>query len=157
DAHLMIENADRYVKAFAEAGADTLIVHVEANVHLSRVLEQIRQLGKRPAVALNPATPASVLSEVLDDVDQVLVMTVNPGFGGQPFIQSMLPKIERIRHMLGARAVEICVDGGIDETTAPETVRCGADVLVAGTSVFRHERGTGEAIRALRGDKRNAS
>lgn len=151
DVHLMIEDADRYLEAFAEAGADTLIVHVEGNVHLHRVLERIRSLGRHPAVALNPATPAGSLCEVLDQVDQILVMTVNPGFGGQQFIRSVLPKIQQLRSMLGSRAVEIGVDGGVDPQSAPEAVRHGADVLVAGTSVFRDPRGVGPAIAALRG------
>jgi ribulose-phosphate 3-epimerase len=151
DVHLMLESSERFLDAFVDAGADSLIVHVEANVHLHRVLEQIRKLGKHPAVALNPATPAGHLSEVLNDVDQILVMTVNPGFGGQRFIRGVLPKIQQIRAMLGARAVEIGVDGGVDAQSAPEAVRCGADVLIAGTSVFRDARGIGAAIAALRG------
>ncbi len=151
DVHLMIENAERYVEAFAEAGADTLIVHVEANVHLHRVLEQIRALGKHPAVALNPATPANLLSQVLDDVDQILVMTVNPGIGGQQFIRNVLPKIEQIRQMIGTRTIELGVDGGVDQTTARAAAECGADLLIAGTSVFHDSRGIAKAVQALRG------
>ena len=150
DVHLMISDAGRYLEAFADAGADTLIVHVEASSHLHRVLEQIRKLGKRPAVALNPATPAASLSEVLDSVDQILVMTVNPGFGGQTFIRGVLAKIEQIKSMTGTRGLEIGVDGGVDVDTAPEVQRCGANLLIAGTSVFHEARGIGAAIAALR-------
>ena len=150
DVHLMISDVGRYLEAFADAGADTLIVHVESNIHLHRVLEQIRKLGKRPAVALNPATPAASLSEVLDSVDQILVMTVNPGFGGQAFIRGVLAKIEQITSMTGTRGLEIGVDGGVDVDTAPEAQRCGANLLIAGTSVFHEARGIGAAIAALR-------
>lgn len=150
DVHLMISEADRYLDAFAEAGADTLIVHVEANVHLNRVIERIKALGRRAGVALNPSTPAIMLTEVLADVDQVLVMTVNPGFGGQSFIRSTLPKIEQISRQLGGRAIELGADGGIDGDTAPDAIRCGANLLVAGTAVFRRERGIADAIQTLR-------
>jgi ribulose-phosphate 3-epimerase len=150
DVHLMISDPGRYLEAFADAGADTLIVHVEASIHLHRVLEQIRKLGKRSAVALNPATPAASLSEVLDSVDQILVMTVNPGFGGQTFIRGVLAKIEQINSMTGTRGLEIGVDGGVDVDTAPEAQRCGANLLIAGTSVFHEARGIGAAIAALR-------
>ena len=151
DVHLMIEDADRYLESFADAGADTLIVHVEANVHLHRVLERIRKLEKHPGVALNPATPASSLSEVISIIDQVLVMTVNPGFGGQQFIRGVLPKLGQIRAMVGPGPVEVGVDGGVDVETAPEAVRYGADLLIAGTAVFKDARGVGAAITALRG------
>ncbi len=150
DVHLMLSEADRYLESFAQAGADTLIVHVEVNVHLHRVIEQIKTMGKRAGVALNPATPTSLLSEVLFDVDQALVMTVNPGFGGQAFIQSMLGKIEEISRQIGAREIELGVDGGIDSHTAPQAIRCGANLLVAGTSVFKHTRGIAYAIQSLR-------
>ncbi|MEP7199053.1 MAG: ribulose-phosphate 3-epimerase, partial [Chloroflexota bacterium] len=118
DAHLMVSEADRYLDTFAAAGADTLIVHVEGNYHLHRLIHHIKRLGKRVGVALNPATPASALREVLDDVDQVLVMTVNPGFGGQAFIPGMVRKIAEISHQIGPRAIELCVDGGVDVNTA---------------------------------------
>jgi ribulose-phosphate 3-epimerase len=150
DAHLMLSQADRYLEPFAHAGADTLIVHIEANVHLHRVIDQIKQLGKRAGVALNPATPPSLLSEVLSDLDQVLVMTVNPGFGGQTFIQSGLRKIEEISRQIGGRAIELSVDGGIDARTAPQVVKCGANLLVAGTAVFGNPNGIRFAIESLR-------
>jgi ribulose-phosphate 3-epimerase len=150
DAHLMLAEADRYLEAFAAAGADTLIVHVESGPHLHRSLEQIRKLGKRPAVALNPATPASALQEVLESVDQVLIMTVDPGFGGQPFISAMLRKIAEIAAKVSHRNVEIAIDGGIDAKTAAEAVRCGGNLLIAGTSVFKHPAGIRAGIAAIR-------
>ncbi len=150
DAHLMIANPERYIDAFARAGADTITVHAEATVHLHRAIEQIKSLGKKAGVALNPATPAGQLAELCDDIDQVLVMTVNPGFGGQRFIASMLPKIARVRDMFGRRPVEVCVDGGIDQRTAPAAVSAGAGVLVAGTAVFRDPAGVRAAIAGLR-------
>lgn len=150
DAHLMLDQPERYIPQFAGAGADTIVVHVEATVHLHRALEQIRSLGKRAGVALNPSTPAVQVSEVLDNVDQVLAMTVNPGFGGQTFIAQTLRKIKALRSVIGERQVELCVDGGIDESTAKEAVACGADVLVAGTAVFRNPRGIAHAIEGLR-------
>lgn len=149
DVHLMLAQADRYLEAFAHAGADLLIVHVEANVHLYRVLEQIKQLGKRVGVALNPATPLTWLHEILPELDQVLVMTVNPGFGGQAFMHRMLPKIGMVHQLIGARSIELCVDGGIDATTAPLAVQQGANVLVAGTAVFRHKQGIAAGIQSL--------
>ena len=150
DAHLMISDAERYLYAFAQAGADSLIVHLEDSIHLHRVIEQIRAMGKRPGVALNPSTPASLLYEVLDEVDQVLVMTVNPGFGGQTFIPKMVRKIERVRQEIGARSIELSVDGGIDQMTAPEVIRHGADLLVAGTAIFRHPGGIRAGIESMR-------
>ena len=151
DAHLMVSEADRYLDTFAAAGADTLIVHVEGNYHLHRLIHHIKRLGKRVGVALNPATPANALREVLDDVDQVLVMTVNPGFGGQAFIPGMVRKIAEISHQIGPRAIELCVDGGVDVNTAPQVIQAGANLLVAGTSVFKHERGIRYAVEILRG------
>ncbi len=150
DAHLMISQAGLYLETFAQAGADTLIVHVEANVHLHRVVEDIKKMGKRAGVALNPATPATLLCEILPDVDQVLVMTVNPGFGGQKFILSTLSKIEEISGQIGRREIELGVDGGIDRETAPQVIRAGANLLVAGTSVFQSDETIQQAIRALR-------
>lgn len=145
DVHLMIESPERYIKQFAEAGANILTVHVEACIHLHRVIEQIKSLGVRPGVAINPHTPLVMLEEILSYVDQVNVMTVNPGFGGQKFIKSMLPKIARLRGLIEERGleVEVEVDGGIDTKTAPKCVEAGATVLVVGTAVF----GEGEHIR----------
>lgn len=158
DVHLMIEDPDRYVADFAEAGADVITVHAEAAVHLHRTLGLIRDLGKKAGVALNPSTPLSAIEEVLDDLDLLLIMTVNPGFGGQAFIPQSLDKVARARSMIEARrpgAVEIEVDGGVSPATAPGLVRAGATVLVAGSAVFRHPGGPGagvEAIRAALGD-----
>lgn len=138
DVHLMVEEPERWLEPFARSGADRLTVHVEATVHLDRVLRQIRELGLRAGVALNPATPVESLDYVLELVDQVLVMTVNPGFGGQRLLPSMLRKVQAVRRLVDARglACEVVVDGGIDESTAPEAVAAGATVLVAGTSIF---------------------
>ena len=119
--------------------------------HLHRTIEQIKKLGKRAGVALNPATPAAMLTEVLADVDQVLVMTVDPGFGGQRFIAGMLKKIEELSRQIGRREIELCVDGGVDLQSAPLARSKGANLLVAGTAVFRHGPGIAEAIAALRG------
>jgi ribulose-phosphate 3-epimerase len=151
DVHLMIEQPERYVSAFVEAGADTVGVHVETCPHLHRTLGQIREAGARACVVLNPATPAGALEAVLGDVDQVLVMTVNPGFGGQRFIESMLPKIETIRGWIDERglAVDLEVDGGINSKTILAAAAAGADVFVAGTAVFG-AADYGEAIAALR-------
>ena len=138
EAHLMIEHPDRYLDAFAAAGADTITVHQEGGVHLHRTVQRIRALGKRAGVAINPATPAGVLEEIITEVDLVLVMTVNPGFGGQKFIDGTLPKIRRVRDLIESRhpACELEVDGGIDDTTAPLAVAAGARVLVAGSAIF---------------------
>jgi ribulose-phosphate 3-epimerase len=139
DVHLMITDPDQYLQDFAEAGADYITVHSEACVHLQRTLSQIRSLGKKPGVALNPATPAEHLKYVLEDIDLVLVMSVNPGFGGQKFLPSVLPKIARVREMfneIGRTDVRISVDGGINADTAKESISHGADVLVAGKSVY---------------------
>ncbi len=139
DVHLMISPADPYLDAFADAGADTLIVHVEAGPHIHRSLGHIKSLGKRAGVVLNPGTPAKMLDYLLDLVDLVLVMSVNPGFGGQHFIPSQLKKISAIRKMIDAtgRAIDLEVDGGIDPETARLCVEAGADALVSGTAVFR--------------------
>jgi ribulose-phosphate 3-epimerase len=135
----MISPTDEYLEAFAEAGADTLTVHPEAGPHLHRTIQRIKGLGKRAGVALNPATPAKMLDYVLDEVDLVLVMSVNPGFGGQSFLTSQLRKIEAIRKAIGktGRAIDLEVDGGIDRETAPLVIAAGADALVAGTATFR--------------------
>jgi len=152
DVHLMIEAPERYLEAFARAGADRLIVHVEACPHLHRVIQGIRGLGLRAGVALNPATPLSALEEILPDVDQVLIMTVNPGFGGQAFIERMLEKVRRARRMIDAlgRPIELEVDGGVGPENAPALVEAGATVLVAGASIFDAPEGPAEALRRLR-------
>ena len=133
----MIEPCDPYLEAFAKAGCDWITVHAEATKHLDRSLELIRALGKKAGVALNPATPESAIEYVLDRLDLVLVMTVNPGFGGQAFIPAMLDKVARVRKMIGERDIRIEVDGGVAPETAPLVVGAGADVLVAGSAVFR--------------------
>lgn len=150
DVHLMLSDPDRYLADYAKAGADTLIVHVEAGAHIHRTIELIKNHGKRAGVALNPGTPATMLSEILADVDQVLVMTVNPGFGGQHFISAMLHKIEELSRQIGGREVELGVDGGVDLQTGPLAHASGANLFVAGTSVFRHTAGIADAIASLR-------
>ncbi len=149
DVHLMIEQPERYVEAFVKAGADQIYVHVEISPHLHRTLQQIHGLGKRAGVVLNPATPVATIGEVLDMIDTVLVMTVNPGFGGQSFIPRSPAKIREMRTALDQAGVPalIAVDGGIDVDTAPAVVAAGARVLIAGTAVFK---GAGKAARALR-------
>jgi ribulose-phosphate 3-epimerase len=137
DVHLMIAPVDPYLEAFAKAGADHLTVHVEAGPHIHRTLQTIRALGKKPGIAINPGTPVEALAELLDMIDLVCVMTVNPGFGGQSFIANQLDKIARLRQMIGERPVHIEIDGGISMTTAPLVVKVGADVLVAGAAVFK--------------------
>lgn len=137
DVHLMIAPVDPYLAGFAEAGADILTVHAEAGPHLDRTLQSIRALGVKAGVALNPATPPEAIAWVLDRIDLVLVMTVNPGFGGQSFIAPVLPKIARLREMIGERPIHIQVDGGVTPETAGEVVAAGADVLVAGSAIFK--------------------
>ena len=137
DVHLMIAPVDPYLQAFAEAGADVITAHAEAGPHLDRTLQAIRELGCRVGVALNPATPAEAIEYVLDRIDLVCVMTVNPGFGGQKFIRSQIPKVRRLREMLGDRPVHIEIDGGVTPETAPLVAAAGADVLVAGSAVFK--------------------
>jgi ribulose-phosphate 3-epimerase len=136
DCHLMIEAPDRYLEAFAEAGCDIMTVHAEATAHLDRSLQKVRQLGKLAGVALNPSTPTSALAYVLDRLDLVVVMTVNPGFGGQAFIPAMLEKVTEVRSILGDRPVRIEVDGGVTSLNAAAIAEAGADVLVAGSAVF---------------------
>ena len=136
DVHLMVAPVDAYLEAFAKAGADIITVHAEAGPHLDRTLQVIRTLGKRAGVALNPSTPASVLKHVLDRLDLILVMTVNPGFGGQAFIPAMLEKISEVREMVRGRNIDIGVDGGITAANAADVARAGANVLVAGSAVF---------------------
>ncbi len=153
DVHLMIVEPERYVEEFAKAGADVITVHAEACTHLHRVLQQIRALGKKAGVSLNPHTPEEVLAYVLDLTDLVLVMSVNPGFGGQEFIPAALRKLRRLRSMIDAtgRAIHLEVDGGIKPGTARQAIAAGADVLVAGSAVFG-AKDYGEAIRALRAE-----
>lgn len=151
DVHLMIAPADPYLSAFAEAGADHITVHPEAGPHLHRTLQSLHAMGKRAGVAINPATAIEPLAWVLDLVDQINVMTVNPGFGGQEFLASQLPKIAALRRMIDAsgRRIALQVDGGINPETAREAIDAGADTLVAGTAVFG-ARDYGQAIAALR-------
>jgi ribulose-phosphate 3-epimerase len=158
DVHLMIEEPDRYIPAFARSGADWISVHVEACPHLHRTVHLIKEHGVKAGVVLNPATPAGVLEPILPDVDLILLMTVNPGFGGQKFISSVLPKIGQVRDMLqraGRMDVALEVDGGINPHTAADVVAQGADVLVAGSAVFGAEDRE-EAIRRLREAAKNA-
>jgi ribulose-phosphate 3-epimerase len=152
EVHLMIEEADRYLDAFAQAGADSLLVHVEENANLHRTLQHIRHLSKKVGVVLNPATSPVMLAEVLADVDLVLVMTVNPGFGGQEFITSTLGKIRRVRQMIDQIRpdADLEVDGGIDPQTAPQAVQAGARVLVAGSAVFGSKDGVAAAMERLK-------
>lgn len=137
DVHLMIAPVDPYIEAFAKAGADVITAHVEAGPHLDRTLQAIRAAGAKAGVALNPATPAESIEYVLDRIDLVCVMTVNPGFGGQSFIHAMLPKVRRLREMIGERPIHIEIDGGVTAETAPLVSAAGADVLVAGSAVFK--------------------
>jgi ribulose-phosphate 3-epimerase len=137
DVHLMISPVDAYLEAYAKAGADVISAHVEAGPHIHRTLQAIRGLGKKAGVAINPGTPVEAVSELLDMVDMVCVMTVNPGFGGQSFIESQVAKIARLRRMIGDRPVHIEIDGGITVATAPLVTKVGADVLVAGSAVFK--------------------
>ena len=152
ETHLMISNADFFLDEFAEAGSDSFLVHWEGNNNLHRTVQRIRALGKRAGVVINPATPAAVLEEILPDVDQVLVMTVNPGFGHQRFLPSTLSKIRRVSQMIEQMnpECELEVDGGIDEATAPMAVAAGANVLVAGTSVFGTGKDVPAAMESLR-------
>lgn len=151
EAHLMIVQPERYIETFAKAGATTIIVHQEACLHLDRTLHQIRDSGKRVGVALNPSTPVSSLEEIIDHLDLVLIMTVNPGFGGQRFIQYTLRKIRQMRRILGEvnPQCEIEVDGGIELETAPAAVEAGAEVLVAGSAVFGYPEGPEAGVKAL--------
>ena len=139
DVHLMISPVDPMLDAFAEAGSDIITVHQEAGPHLHRTIQRIKSLGKRAGVSLNPATPAKMLDYVLEEIDLVLVMSVNPGFGGQSFIESQLRKIESIRKMIDklGKAIHLQVDGGVDAVTGPRVIAAGADVLVAGTATFK--------------------
>ena len=152
EAHLMISNPDLFVEEFARAGADSFMVHWEGNNDLSRTVQLIKALGKRVGVAINPATPAEVLEEIMQDLDQVLVMTVNPGFGHQHFLHTTLPKIGRARRMIDQIKPEcdLEVDGGVDVATAPLAVAAGANVLVAGSAIFNDSEGVTDAMKRLR-------
>jgi ribulose-phosphate 3-epimerase len=151
ETHLMVEPPEDFIEAFAEAGADTIIIHQEATPHLHRAIQQIHSLGKKAGVAINPSTPATLLSEVIRNLDLVLVMTVNPGFGGQEFIMETLPKIREVRRQIEEKELkcEVEVDGGINLDTVPLVVEAGADVLVAGSSVYGHKEGVAAAIQSL--------
>jgi len=137
DCHLMIAPADSYLEAFADAGCDIITVHAEAGPHLDRSLQAIRALGKKAGVSLNPSTPENVIEYVLDRIDLILLMTVNPGFGGQAFIPAVVEKVRRVRTMIGNRPIHIEIDGGVTPATAPLVAAAGADVLVAGSAVFK--------------------
>ena len=155
DVHLMIAPADPYIEAFATAGADIITVHAEAGPHLDRSLQLIRSFGKKAGVSLNPSTPENVIEYVLDRLDLVLVMSVNPGFGGQSFIHSQVDKVRRIRSMIGERPIHLEVDGGVTPETAPLVAAAGADALVAGSAVFKggsvdNPGVYGDNIRAIR-------
>jgi ribulose-phosphate 3-epimerase len=151
EAHLMVQPPEDFIDSIAQAGVDTIIVHQEATPHLHRAVEHIHSLGKKAGVAINPATPACALTEIIGDLELVLVMTVNPGFGGQKFIASTLPKIRQVRGMIQARSLncELEVDGGINSQTAPQVAGAGANVMVAGTSVYGQPEGVAAAVRHL--------
>ncbi len=152
DVHLMIEHPERYISEFAKAGADIITVHVEACPHLHGTVKSIKELGVKAGVSLNPATPLSAIEEIIPHVDLVLIMSVNPGFGGQSFIPATLPKITNLRKILNDRKVnaELEVDGGVTADNAPGIVKAGANVLVAGNSVFKAEEGISRALQRLR-------
>ena len=152
EAHLMITNPERFIEDFAQAGADVIIVHQEVCPHLHRVIMQIREAGKSPAVALNPSTPVFMLEDMLSFLDMVLIMTISPGFGGQEFVPETLPKITRMRQMIIDRGLrcDIEVDGGIHEATAPLAVRAGANLLVSGSGVYNKRESVAQAIERLR-------
>ncbi|HVG50124.1 MAG TPA: ribulose-phosphate 3-epimerase [Xanthobacteraceae bacterium] len=155
DVHLMVAPCDPYLDAFAKAGSDIITVHVESSPHVHRSLQAIRALGKKAGVTLNPGTPVETVENVIDLVDLILVMSVNPGFGGQKFIPAAIEKISRLRAMAGGRPIDIEVDGGITADTAPEVIRAGANVLVAGSAVFKG--GTADAYKANIAAIRNAA
>lgn len=152
DVHLMIENPDQYIEAFAKSGADYITVHVEACPHLHRTIHLIKSYGVKAGVVLNPATPVESIQHIIEDIDMVLLMTVNPGFGGQSFITSVLPKIVKVKEMVQERglSVEIEVDGGVNKETAKACIKAGATVLVAGSAIY-NEKDRKKAISELRG------
>jgi ribulose-phosphate 3-epimerase len=158
EAHLMIVEPERYIPEFAKAGADVILVHQETCPHLHGTLQQIRELGKRAGVVLNPATPISTIEEILPEVDQVLLMSVNPGFGGQKFIDSVLLKVAQLRQTLVARklACKIEIDGGISAANAATVVKAGVTVLVAGAAIFAAKEGVAEAVRRMRASAEEA-
>lgn len=155
DCHLMITPADPFLEAFAKAGCDRITVHAEAGVHLHRSLQTIRNLGKKVGVTLNPATPLSILENVLDDIDLILIMSVNPGFGGQKFIPAMADKIRNAKSLIGDRPIELEVDGGVSTETAELIIASGANVLVAGSAIFKGE--SVDAYKQTIGDLRAAA
>ena len=152
EAHLMISNAEKYIEDFARAGADVIIVHQEVSPHLHRIIQQIKAEGKMAAIALTPSTPVFMLEDILSLLDMVLIMTVNPGFGGQEFIPETLPKITRLRQVLEERGLQcdIEVDGGIHEKVVPQVVHAGANLLVAGSAVYNDRESVAQAIARLR-------
>jgi ribulose-phosphate 3-epimerase len=152
ETHLMISDPDTYLEPFVKAGSDSLLVHWEGNNNLHRTVQRVKTLGKRVGVVINPATPATVLEEILPDVDQVLVMTVNPGFGHQHFLNTMLPKVRRVCEMIDRikPGCDVEVDGGIDAITAPLAIESGASVLVAGSAIFGDRDGVAAAMKRLR-------
>lgn len=152
EAHLMITNPQDYIETFASAGADIIIVHQEVSPHLHRLIQHIRQAGKRPAVALNPSTPVFMLEDMLPLLDMVLIMTISPGFGGQELVPETLPKIARLRRMITERGLrcDIEVDGGINETTVRQVVQAGANLLVAGSAVYNEKESVAQAMERLR-------
>ncbi len=152
EAHLMVVEPEKHIHDFARAGADVIHVHQETCPHLHRTVQQIHELGKKACVVLNPSTPLSTLEEILPDVDEVLIMTVNPGYGGQKFIPSTLPKIARLREIINQRGLkcEVEVDGGVSPATAGAVTQAGANVLVAGVAVFQAKQGIAAAIQAIR-------
>ncbi|GJL48938.1 ribulose-phosphate 3-epimerase [Candidatus Nitrospira salsa] len=153
EVHLMIEHPERYLEDFTRAGSDQIIVHQEVSPHLHRTIQRVKDLGKKISVALNPATPVLVLDDIFTELDTVLIMTVNPGFGGQRFIESTLSKIRHVRQLFRNRHLEgeVEVDGGVDLHTAPRAIEAGADVLVAGSSIFNDPQGPGSGLRQLQG------
>ena len=152
DIHMMVYRPERYISELADAGADMLSIHVESTVHLHRTINQIKEAGMKAGVAINPSTPISTIEEVLKDVNLVLIMTVNPGYGGQSFITNMVSKIQRIRTLLDTIGSdsELEVDGGINTTTAKEVIKAGADVLVAGSAIYNNTNSVKEAISSIR-------
>ena len=152
EAHLMISNPEQYIEDFAQAGADVIIAHQEASPHLHRIIQQIKSTGKLVGIALTPSTPIIMLEDILPLLDMVLIMTVNPGFGGQNFIPAMLPKITRLRQAIAQSGLhcDLEVDGGIQEATAPKVVQAGANLLVAGTAVYNQRESVAQAIARLR-------
>lgn len=149
DVHMMVQAPERYTRAFAEAGADIITVHAEASVHLHRTLREIRDMGVKCGVVLNPATSVTAVENVLDDIDMILVMSVNPGFGGQAFIPQTLSKLRRLREMIDGRPIELEVDGGVSEKNAAQITEAGADILIAGSGLF-HAKDPKKTVELMR-------